>query len=124
MALDSDQDDAELRAAERMVAQRRCRRPREKRMADVISRLLARSGYAQVDAGIQLANVWSKLVGPPISEHSRPAALKRGVLTVIARNSVTLQELTFRKRELIKNLQELDLGQEVRDLRFRVSSFD
>lgn len=124
MKRDEDYADEDLRAAANYVEQRRYRRRREQRIADVIGRLLARRGYAQVDATVQLDKHWSQLVGEPLSSFSRPAALRRGVLTVAARNSMTVQELTIRKQELLNRIQKSEFGQAIKDLRFRVSSFE
>ena len=114
----------ELRSAMRIVEQRRARRREPQRIADVVSRLLARRGYAQVESVERLQKTWSGIVGVKLAEHSRPAGLKRGVLEIIVRSSVTLQELTFQKRQLLRELQRSESGEQVRDLRFRVAVLD
>ena len=117
-------EESELRDAERILEQRRWRVREPKRIADVVSRLLARRGYAQVEGTVELQQVWQQTVETGLATHSRPAHLRRGVLEVYVRNSAALQELTFQKKRLLQQLQMTSLGQQIRDLRFRVGSFD
>lgn len=107
-----------------IVDQRR-RRPREpQRIADVVSRLMARRGYAQVESLGQICEMWRGLIGEKLAKDSRPAGLKRGVLEVAVRSSVILQELSFRKRRLLREIKKTDFGGQIRDLRFRVAELD
>jgi hypothetical protein len=55
---------------------------------------------------------------------SQPTRLNRGVLEVAVGNSAALQELTFQKRQLLKALQQTQIGAQVRDLRFRIATVE
>lgn len=46
--------------------------------------------------------------------------LNRGVLKVFAKDSVTIQELTFQKRSIIKRLSKDMPDAKVKDIRFAV----
>ena len=106
-------------------AQQRQRRPRAPvRIADVMSRLLARKGYAQLQQGLQWEAAWCDAVGERLSKHSRVGRTNRKVLEITARNSAVLQELTFQKRKLLKRLQAAAGANHLRDLRFRVGEID
>ena len=106
-------------------AQQRQRRPRAPvRIADVMSRLLARKGYAQLQQGLQWEAVWSDAAGKRLSKHSRVGRTNRRVLEVTVRNSAVLQELTFQKQKLLKKLQAAAGANNLRDLRFRVGEID
>lgn len=94
------------------------------RISEVISRLLARRGYAQVQQGAECEQAWKRVVGTQLAQNSRVGRLQRGVLEIAAKNSATLQELTFRKRKLLQQLQELMGAQQIQDLRFRVGEID
>jgi predicted nucleic acid-binding Zn ribbon protein len=48
---------------------------------------------------------WKDLVGGGGLKHSKPAVLKRGVLTVFVDSSAWLQELSMKKRGLLKGLK-------------------
>jgi predicted nucleic acid-binding Zn ribbon protein len=93
------------------------------RIGEVLSQLLSRRGYAQERNSAELQQQWRQAVGEAVAQHSRPGNLGRGVLQIIVRNSATLQELTFRKRELLAALQKQGRAT-VRDLRFRVGEVD
>lgn len=60
---------------------------------------------------------WSDLVGPALSRHSHPDALKHGALDVTVDNSPWLHELTLRSDELLARLQAR-YGSAIRSLRF------
>lgn len=94
-----------------------------KKIGDVLSGLLARKGYARVQAASACDEAWKEAAGK-LAAHSRPGNVKAGVLEVIVRNSTALQELTFQKKKLLKRLQEKLPEEKIADLRFRVGSLD
>jgi predicted nucleic acid-binding Zn ribbon protein len=67
---------------------------------------------------------WREVAGDKLAKHSRTGNIRRGVLNVFVRNSAVVQELTFRKSQLIKQLAKLNPGQKIRDLRFQVGPID
>lgn len=88
-------------------------------IAEILSRLMARRGYAQEQMGLEWGAIWTTAAGSQAS-HSRPGKFTRGVLEIMVRNSASLQELTFRKKQLLQAVQEQIPHVPVRDLRFRV----
>lgn len=95
-----------------------------KPVRDVLSQLLARRGYAQVQTAGACEAAWQQAVGKKLAADSRPGNVKRGVLEVLVRNSVTLQELGFVKVKVVKALAKLIPEQQIRDVRFRVGAMD
>ena len=91
------------------------------KVGDVITDLLARRGYAQLAANQECNEAWQAVVGK-LKEMSRATEAKRGVLQVVVSNSVMMQELTFRKQELIPALAARLPNHQIKDLRFRVGS--
>jgi len=82
----------------RQDAQRKTIRiPPPKKIADALSNLMARKGYARVLAVSALDDAWQAAAGERLAGHSRPGVVKRGVLEVVVRSSAVLQELTFAK---------------------------
>jgi predicted nucleic acid-binding Zn ribbon protein len=98
--------------------QRHLRGPQK--MADVLSGLFARRGYAQVQAASTCERAWRESVGEKMAKHSRPGNVRRGVLEVTVRNSAVMQELTFQKQTLLAKITGLLPDQKIRDLKFRV----
>lgn len=83
---------------------------------------MARRGYAQVEAAGQRDEAWKVAVGTQMAPHSRLGNIRRGVVEVTVCNSAVLQELTFRKTELIKKIATALPDQKIRDMRFRVGT--
>jgi len=95
-----------------------------KHVADLLSSLMSRRGYAQQKSAADCTSAWQNAVGSELAKDSRAGDVRRGVLEVIVRNSVLMQELTFQKRQLIKRLGRLVPERKIRDIRFRVGSID
>ena len=103
---------------------RQVRIPAPKPVRDVLSQLLAKRGYAQVQTAACCDAAWQQAVGQKLAADSRPGNVKRGVLEVLVRNSVTLQELGFVKVKAVRVLAKLIPEQQIRDVRFRVGTMD
>lgn len=116
--------DDELQALCQEIAQRQRYMRGPQRIAEVVSSLLARRGYAQVKSTAECSAAWQHAAGKELGQHSRAGSVKRGVLEVTVRNSAVLQELTFRKKQLLKRLTELAPERKIRELRFRVGAID
>jgi predicted nucleic acid-binding Zn ribbon protein len=95
-----------------------------KAMREVLSQLLAKRGYAQVQSASSCAAAWREAVGEKLAADSLPGNVKRGVLEVLARNSVSMQELSFLKVRIVKALTRLVPEQKITSLRFRVGTID
>lgn len=116
---DSDKSEKEdVKAIRKQIGKRQRRGP--KPMAEVISALMARRGYAQQLAHDQFAEIWRQTVGQPLAADSCTGPFNRGVLQITVRNSSVLQELNFQKKQFLKRLQRT--APDIRDLRFRVGA--
>ena len=93
-----------------------------KRIGSIVSQLLARRGYAQVFASDALQAAVEAEVGSSLCRCVRVGKLRAGVLQIFATDSVTLQELTFRKRSILKRIQADLPENKVNDLRFRIQA--
>ena len=118
------QPDDELKAICKDIAQRQRYMRGPQKIADVVSGLLARRGYAQVKSTAECDAAWQQAAGKELGQHSRAGNVQRSVLEVTVRNSAALQELTFRKKQLLKRLTELAPHRKIRDLRFRVGAIE
>lgn len=96
-------------------------RPAPIRMGDVVNQLMARRGYARILSQSQYEDVWHDMVGEAISQRTRVGNLKRSILEVTVENSVLVQELSFRKSELIAKLRNQFPDHPIADIRFRVA---
>ncbi len=83
---------------------------------------MSRRGYAQNAANEDLRRAIVTAIGDQLGASFEIGNLRRGVLQLYAADSVTLQELNFRKRAILKQL-DLELpDNKVTDLRFRIQS--
>jgi predicted nucleic acid-binding Zn ribbon protein len=122
MPLRTDDDDE--RCLRDDLKRKVIRLPVAKKMADALSSLLARKGYARVLSTSALDTAWQQAVGPRLAGHARPGAVTRGVLEVLVRSSAVVQELTFAKSKIMKKLAELCPQEKIRDVKFRVAPLD
>ena len=98
-------------------------RPREAlKMGSVIANLMARRGYAQVEESSERETGWQEVVGPALGPQTRSANIRRGVMEVIVASSAVMQELTFRKSTLLKQLAQRLPSHKIKDLRFRLGA--
>lgn len=95
-----------------------------KPMRDVLSQLLAKRGYAQVQTAAGCTVAWNQAVGEKLASDTRPGNVRRGVLEVLVRHSSAVQELGFLKTKIVRKLSQLIPEQQIRDLRFRVGNID
>ena len=98
--------------------------PPPRQMRDVLSQLLAKRGYAQVQQAAGCAAAWREAVGEKIAVATRPGSVRRGVLEVLVKNSAVMHELSFVKSKVLKTLAKLAPEQGIKDLRLRVGTMD
>src|SRR5205809_2398619 len=98
--------------------------PPPKPMRDVLSQLLAKRGYAQIQTAAICEAAWQEAVGPGLAADTRPGNVRRGVLEVLVRNPSVSSELGFLKTKIVTMLTKLVPEQKIRDLRFRVGAMD
>ena len=122
--MNQEEDDKFTDAVCRDIQSRQRYRRGPKRIRDVVNELIARRGYARVLAQSDFRSAWDEAVGSQLARHTCPGNLRRGVLEVFVRNSAVMQELMFRKRELVRRLSRSVPDQKIRDLRFRVGEVD
>ena len=87
-------------------------------LSRVLKKVLKNKGWDTKVREHRVFGIWESEVGGPIAENARPKSINRGVLFVIAKSSVWVQELTLKKPEIIKRLN-LKLGGEfIKDIKF------
>ena len=93
-------------------------------IANVLAELMARRGYARLEASAALTEAWRALVGDSFAAETRVGAVRRGVLEVAAAHSTLVQELTFQRHTLIAALAKSVPDQKITGLRFQVAPFE
>jgi predicted nucleic acid-binding Zn ribbon protein len=88
-------------------------------ISNILAELMARRGFARVQSGAALEAAWKQVAGP-MASYTRVGSIRRGKLEVTVSHSALVQELTFRKTELVRELKKLLPDEKISDLRFRV----
>ena len=71
----------------------------------------------------EIEGLWKSLVGETGFKHSRPVSVRKNVLTVRVDSSPWMQELSMRKRQILKGLKR-DLGKDrISEIQFRIGEF-
>ena len=70
-----------------------------------------------------MESLWRELVGQDGSRHSRPVAIRKKVLNVLVDNSAWMQELTMRKRSILKGLKRRLGRDRISEINFRIGEF-
>ncbi len=96
--------------------------PRVRKIGSLLSQLMARRGYAQITSSDELSETVIAEVGPVLATAISVGNLRGGILQIYASDSVTLQELNFQKRQILKRIQNAHPQSKVTDLRFRIQS--
>ena len=93
-------------------------------LSEIMSQLFAARGWGRRESRLRLEEAWRDAIGLAAEKDTRVGSLRRGVLEIIVRNAVLLQELaSFRKKELLDSLKH-NLGvKQISDLRFRLGQF-
>ncbi len=91
----------------------------ERKVGDLVQRVLRRAGLPEQSSHEEMAAQWESLVGPFLAAQSRPTALRRGVLEVSVMQSAVRYELERQwKRKVLTRLQETFGRDRVKDVRF------
>jgi predicted nucleic acid-binding Zn ribbon protein len=90
----------------------------------VVSELIARRGYARVQARTSFEEAWRTAAGEMLAKYTRVGAVKHKALEVFVANSTLIQELTFQKQALLKQLTQLLPDETIADLRFKVGAIE
>jgi predicted nucleic acid-binding Zn ribbon protein len=92
----------------------------EKRLADLIPAVIQKSGAVERSGHTRIADEWESLTGAFIARHSRPVALRRGVLIVAVTQAAVRYDLERRHKESILARLRTHFGEDViRGLRFQ-----
>ncbi len=90
----------------------------------VLADLMARRGFARLTSAAEFEAAWRQVAGDLAAQYTRVGLLRRGKLEITVAHSVVLQELAFRKRELLESLARVLGHDQIKDLRFRLGAID
>ncbi len=97
-------------------------KPKVRRIGSIINQLMSRRGYASATASDELLGAVVSAIDEQLKTSVQVGNLRSGVLQIYATDSVTLQELNFQKRVILKRIQSDMPHCQVTDLRFRIQT--
>ncbi len=89
-------------------------------IGDVMAQLMHKRGYARQWAAQHASDAWREAVGESDARQTQVTGFRGGKMEILVAHSTLLQELTFRKIELVRRLRELLPDHKITDIRFRV----
>jgi len=93
------------------------RHNRQRRMGAILSGVLHDRGW---EAQLALHSIflhWGKVVDPEVSAHADPLKIVKGTLWLEVENSAWLQQLQFRKVEVLRSINAFLQGPKIRGIR-------
>ncbi|QEG32744.1 DUF721 domain-containing protein [Bythopirellula goksoeyrii] len=91
-----------------------------RKIGSLLADLVRSRGYAQISVSEIQEKAWQTVVGTELATVTQFAKLSRGTMQVVVANSLVMQELTFRKEQLLAGLQTALPDAGVKQLRFKV----
>lgn len=120
---ENEQTELDFQQQAQWLAGRRIHRRKPKRVNQVISQLMARKGFNQVESLQQIQSIWESLLGGRLKGMSLATGIRGGKLIVVVKNAVVNQELSFNKSDLLQKIKNSPIGNRVTDIRFRIGVF-
>ncbi len=117
-------DEQDFDQANDLVKARQRFRRRPQRPADLLAQLMARKGYSQTESANELELIWRKIVGAQWQSKTKVGSIRAGVLEIVVSHSGVNQQLEFRKKKILAELQTQLPQNNFKDLRFRVGKIN
>ena len=89
-------------------------------ISDIIKAVFARLESEKSFTKEDIESQWKTMVGPAGAKHTRPAALRKGILTVFVDTSGWLQQMTLQKRKTLKQLKRSFGKDRILGIHFRI----
>ena len=95
------------------------RKTNEQSLEEVIQDYLRESGWQQKLDEIKIITHWDKVLGPTLSKYVNEVFVKNNQLHIRLKSSALRQEISYRKSEVIKQIND-SVGKEViKDIVFK-----
>ena len=83
-----------------------------------IDSMLKRFGIDKAIAQNKALNIWNEIVGDTVAKNTQPDRVEHGVIIVKVSSPTWRQELYFKKKEIIKKINNTIGKNVIRDIRF------
>ena len=89
-------------------------------IGDIVRTVFARIEGERTFTREDIDSRWKALVGSAAAKHTRPAALRRGILTVFVDSSGWIQQMTLQKGKILKQLKRSFGKDRILGIHFRI----
>ena len=89
-------------------------------IGDIVKTVFARMESEKTFTREDVEERWKALVGAAAAKHTRTAALRKGVLTVLVDSSGWIQNMTLQKRKILKQLKRSFGKDRILGIHFRI----
>ena len=89
-------------------------------IGDIVKTVFARLESEKTFTREDIEEQWKTVVGTAASKHTRPAALRKGVLTVFVDSSGWMQQMALQKRKTLKQLKRSFGKDRILGIHFRI----
>ena len=89
-------------------------------IGDIVKAVFAKLESEKSFSKEDIEQQWKTLVGEKAAKHTRPAALRKGVLTVFVDTSGWTQEMFLQKRKILKQLKRSFGKDRISGIQFRI----
>ena len=93
------------------------------RISDIIKSVFAEFENKKNISKEDIEVFWKDIVGDNGFKHSRPLAIRKEILTVQVDSSGWMQELSMRKRNILKGLKRRLGKDKISEIHFRIGEF-
>ena len=82
------------------------------KIGDIISKLMKNPKLSEKLDNLDAIDIWEKIIGPPLSKYITDQRVHKGVLYIKLKSSVVRNELSYKKTEFIKQINQ-EIGKEL-----------
>jgi len=82
------------------------RKSNEQTLGQVITDFLRQSGWERKLDEVKIMTEWDKVLGPSLAKYTDEVFIQNGKLHIRLNSSTLRQELSYRKSEIVKDLNE------------------
>ena len=89
-------------------------------IGDIVKAVFAKIESDKTISREDVEERWKTLVGAAAAKHTRPASLRKGILTVFVDTSGWMQEMSLQKRKILKQLKRSFGKDRISGIHFRI----
>ncbi len=92
-------------------------------IGDIIKLVFTEIEKGKVLTREDVENKWFEIVGDQAKQHTKPASLRKGVLTVLVDSSTWMHRMALEKRKVLKQLKSNFGKDKISGINFKIGEF-